>query len=107
MGEEPYEESNKEKREGSDSTDDQSNGSRHVLVSFLRPWARPADAEREYGVHLTDPPPAGCYDAIVLAVAHRQFRELGSKGIRAFGKPRCVLYDVKHVLPAGAVDGRL
>ena len=46
-------------------------------------------------------------DAIVVAVAHRQFRELGSKGIRTFGKPHCVLYDVKHILPARDVDGRL
>ena len=58
-------------------------------------------------VQLISQPQAGLYDAIVLAVAHRQFRELGSDGIRAFGKPHCVLYDVKHVLPAGDVDGRL
>jgi len=58
-------------------------------------------------VQLIDQPQAGVYDAIVLAVAHWQFRDLGSKGIRAFGKPHCVLYDVKHILPAGDVNGRL
>ncbi len=51
-------------------------------------------------VQLIDRRRRACYDAIVLAVAHRQFRELGAAGIRAFGKPHCVLYDVKHVLPA-------
>ena len=76
-------------------------------VDIHDPWANPAAAEREYGVQLIDQPQAGCYDAIVVAVAHRQFRELGSKGIRTFGKPHCVLYDVKHILPARDVDGRL
>jgi UDP-N-acetyl-D-galactosamine dehydrogenase len=42
-----------------------------------------------------------------VAVGHRQFAELGSGGIRAFGKPACVLYDVKYVLPSETVDGRL
>jgi UDP-N-acetyl-D-galactosamine dehydrogenase len=79
----------------------------NLNVDIHDPWANPAAAQREYGVRLIDRPQAGCYDAIVLAVAHRQFRELGSEGIRAFGKPHCVLYDVKHVLPARDVDGRL
>ena len=52
-------------------------------------------------------PAPGEYDAIVLAVAHDAFRDLGAARIRAFGKPRHVLFDVKHVLPASAVDGRL
>ena len=52
-------------------------------------------------------PAPGSYDAIVLAVAHDAFRELGAVRIRAFGKRRHVLFDVKHLLPASAVDGRL
>jgi len=79
----------------------------NVNVDIHDPWANPADAEREHGVKLVGQPQTGHYDAIVLAVAHRQFRDLGSEGIRAFGKPHCVLYDVKHVLPACDVDGRL
>ena len=47
------------------------------------------------------------YDAVVLAVAHRQFTDLGPDAIRAFGKPVCVVYDVKSVLPRSRVDGRL
>jgi UDP-N-acetyl-D-galactosamine dehydrogenase len=47
------------------------------------------------------------YDAIVVAVAHRQFRELGSRGIRRFCRKRHVLYDIKHVFAASEVDGRL
>jgi len=79
----------------------------NVNVDIHDPWADPAQAAREYGVTLVDRPPPGSYDAIVLAVAHRQFRDLGSAGIRAFGRPHCVLYDVKHLLPASEVDGRL
>ena len=50
---------------------------------------------------------SGQYDAIVLAVAHRQFAEMGMKNIRALGKPDHVLYDVKYLLPAGQADARL
>jgi len=79
----------------------------NVNVDVYDPWANRAAAEREYGLKLIERPQPGRYDAIVLAVAHRQFRELGAGGIRALGKPHCVVYDVKQVLPAGDVDGRL
>jgi len=79
----------------------------NVNVDVYDPWVAPAEAEHEYGVRPIAEPEQGVYDAIVLAVAHKQFRELGTKGIRAFGKENCVLYDVKHVLPASDVDGRL
>ena len=52
-------------------------------------------------------PTNGAYDAVLIAVAHDAFRDLGAARIRAFGKPRSVLFDVKHLLPADAVDGRL
>nr|WP_206171481.1 Vi polysaccharide biosynthesis UDP-N-acetylglucosamine C-6 dehydrogenase TviB [Thiorhodococcus mannitoliphagus] len=71
------------------------------------PWASPSEAEHEYGIRLIEQPTANHYDGIVLAVAHRQFVELGVDNIRAFGKPNAVLYDVKALLPRDAVDGRL
>ena len=52
-------------------------------------------------------PAPGVYDAVLVAVAHDAFRDLGTARIRAFGKPRSVVFDVKHLLPADAVDGRL
>jgi len=79
----------------------------NVNVDVYDPWVDPAEAEHEYGVRPIAEPEQGVYDAIVLAVAHHQFRKLGARGIRAFGKDNCVLYDVKHVLPASDVDGRL
>ena len=76
-------------------------------VDVFDPWANPAETQHEYGVALTDLPAQGAYDAIILAVAHQQFRALGAEGIRAFGKPEHVLYDLKYVLPVNSSDLRL
>lgn len=79
----------------------------YVVVDVHDPWVRPEDAAAEYGLALVSQLQAGTYDAIVLAAAHDQFRQMGVEGIRALGKESCVLYDVKNVLPADQVDGRL
>ena len=79
----------------------------NAIVDVYDPWVDPEEAAHEYNVTLIDKPEAGTYDAIVLTVAHQQFKDLGSDGIRAFGKSESILYDVKHVLPAEDVDGRL
>jgi UDP-N-acetyl-D-glucosamine/UDP-N-acetyl-D-galactosamine dehydrogenase len=79
----------------------------HATVDVFDPWADPDEARAECGVVPLAEPGAGVYDAVVLAVAHRQFAELGAAGIRALGKPGAVLYDVKGMLPIEDVDGRL
>lgn len=79
----------------------------NAIVDVYDPWVDSLEAEHEYGVKLVDEPDVGVYDAIVLTVAHQRFRDIGVDGIRDFGKPDCILYDVKHVLPADKVDGRL
>ena len=77
-------------------------------VDVYDPWVDVAEAEHEYGLRPIAQPATGSYDAIILAVGHEQFRALGGSGVRAFGKPGgSVVYDVKHVLPRDAVDGRL
>ena len=76
-------------------------------VDVHDPWVSAEAARHEYGLELVPEPATGKYDAIVLAVAHRQFVELGVERIRALGKPGCVLFDVKQVLPREAVDDRL
>ncbi|MBK8480824.1 MAG: Vi polysaccharide biosynthesis UDP-N-acetylglucosamine C-6 dehydrogenase TviB [Proteobacteria bacterium] len=76
-------------------------------VEVYDPWVEAEEARREYGLELIDELHEGRYDAIVVAVAHKQFLELGAARIRALGKARCVLFDVKSVLPASAVDARL
>ena len=76
-------------------------------VDVHDPWASSAEAEHEYGIALIDQPKAGTYDAIVVAVAHKEYLELGVHGIRRFGSPNTVIFDIKHVLPKEASDGRL
>ncbi len=76
-------------------------------VDVFDPWVDPAEAEHEYGITPVKAPEKGAYDAIILAVSHNQFVELGAEGIRALGKPQHVLYDLKYVLKADQADIRL
>jgi UDP-N-acetyl-D-galactosamine dehydrogenase len=76
-------------------------------VEIYDPWAGRAECRREYGITPVQALRAGRYDAAVVAVAHRQFRELGARGVRRLCRRKHVLYDIKHVFPAEAVDGRL
>jgi UDP-N-acetyl-D-galactosamine dehydrogenase len=78
-----------------------------IRVDTHDPWVDPKAALAEYGIECLAKPPAGSYDAIVLAVAHREFVALGPSGVRALGRPGAVVFDVKSALPAGAADGRL
>ena len=82
-------------------------GDYHACVDVYDPWVDPQEARHEYGIDPVAELKSGHYDAIILAVGHRQFREMGVEGIRAAGKPNAVLFDVKYLLPAGSVDGRL
>jgi UDP-N-acetyl-D-galactosamine dehydrogenase len=79
----------------------------HAQVDVHDPCVRAADARREYGIETVADPSPGHYDAIVLAVAHRQFLDLGVDAIRALGREDAVLFDVRHALPRKHVDGRL
>ena len=79
----------------------------HTTIDVYDPWVNAEEAKEEYGIDLVESPAAGDYDAIILAVGHNQFKTLGSKGIRAFGKENSVLFDVKYVLPKNEVDARL
>jgi UDP-N-acetyl-D-galactosamine dehydrogenase len=78
-------------------------------VDVHDPWADSAECKHEYGIRpVRDAMESrGAYDAIVLAVAHREFKEIGSAGIRKLGKKNHVMYDIKHVFRAGETDGRL
>jgi len=76
-------------------------------VDVFDPWVDAAEAREEYDIELTEDPAQGAYDVVVLAVAHDQFREMGEQGIKAYGKPESVFFDIKYLLPQGAADGRL
>jgi UDP-N-acetyl-D-galactosamine dehydrogenase len=79
----------------------------HAQVDVYDPWVDADEAAREYRVQPISEPAQGVYDAIILAVAHRQFRDWGAARIRALGKSGAVVFDVKALLEAEAVDGRL
>ncbi len=79
----------------------------HANVEVHDPWVDATEAEHEYELQLLPQLENGRYDAIILAVAHQQFIDMGVERIRALGKPGCVLFDVKQVLPREAVDDRL
>ncbi len=76
-------------------------------VDVYDPWADPDEANKEYGIGLIDEPKLGHYQAVVIAVAHDEFKQLGADRIREFGTANSVIYDVKHILPKDMVDGRL
>ena len=78
-----------------------------AAIDIWDPWIDAAEARQEYGLDLIAEPRAGAYDAIVLAVAHSQFMDLGADTIRGFGKAGAVLFDVKSVLPKAPGDLRL
>jgi len=78
-----------------------------VQVDVHDPWIDAGEAEAEYGIRPVDEPENGDYDAVVVAVAHEQFKALGADGIRAYGKPDSLVYDIKYVLPRDAADDRL
>jgi UDP-N-acetyl-D-glucosamine/UDP-N-acetyl-D-galactosamine dehydrogenase len=79
----------------------------HANVDVYDPWVDAEEARHEYGITPLEVIEVGRYDAVILAVAHRQFAEMGLEKIRAFGKPVSVLYDVKYLFRAEQVDGRL
>lgn len=77
-------------------------------VEIYDPWADIEAVADEYGISITNEiPDAGQYDAVVVAVAHKEFREMSPAEIHALGKPVHVVYDIKYVLPFEEVDGRL
>ncbi len=78
-----------------------------MTVDVHDPWVDPAEAQHEYGITPVTEPAPGSYHAVVLAVGHRQFAELGIEGLRRLGQPGAIVYDVKYLFPAAATDGRL
>jgi UDP-N-acetyl-D-galactosamine dehydrogenase len=78
-----------------------------IAVDVFDPLVNVEAAKREYGISPVVTIENNTYDAILIAVAHRQFKEMGAPAIRALGKSNHVLYDLKYVLKADEVDIRL
>ncbi|MEA3198556.1 MAG: UDP-N-acetyl-D-glucosamine/UDP-N-acetyl-D-galactosamine dehydrogenase [Gammaproteobacteria bacterium] len=76
-------------------------------VDVYDPWVDADGAYREYGIRSIKTPKAAAYDAIVLAVGHDEFKAMGARKIRQWGKKIHVLYDVKYLFSPEQADGRL
>ncbi|WP_182004418.1 Vi polysaccharide biosynthesis UDP-N-acetylglucosamine C-6 dehydrogenase TviB [Acinetobacter lactucae] len=76
-------------------------------VDVYDPWVDRKEAEHEYGITPVQSVEKNTYDAVILAVAHEQFKEMGTTAIRALGKNNHVLYDLKYVLSQAESDIRL
>ncbi|EPP4298232.1 Vi polysaccharide biosynthesis UDP-N-acetylglucosamine C-6 dehydrogenase TviB [Vibrio navarrensis] len=79
----------------------------NINVDIVDPWCSNAEAQHEYGLSLCEQPKTNHYDAIIMAVAHNEFRDMGAEAIRALGKNEHVLYDLKYILDKQNVDMRL
>lgn len=76
-------------------------------VDVCDPWVDKNEALSEYAIRIVNDLQDNHYDAIILAVSHREFVEMGAESIHRLGKKNHVLYDIKYVLKADEVDGRL
>ncbi len=76
-------------------------------VDVYDPWANTAETEHEYGVSLVSELKPGSYDAIILAVSHNEFIEMGVDSVHKLGRDNHVLFDIKHLFSPDDVDGRL
>lgn len=79
----------------------------NMNVDVYDSWASPEEVKHEYDIELIKDLENNSYDAIILAVDHRETKEMGESAIRILGKKIHVLYDVKHVLALGESDIRL
>ncbi|OAH99574.1 Vi polysaccharide biosynthesis protein VipA/TviB [Methylomonas methanica] len=78
-----------------------------VNVEVYDPWVNAEEAKHEYGITPVVKPVAGKYDAIILAVAHDQFKKMAISDIRALGTPQAIVYDLKYLFPTDQTDARL
>jgi UDP-N-acetyl-D-glucosamine/UDP-N-acetyl-D-galactosamine dehydrogenase len=76
-------------------------------VDIHDPWVNEEEAELEFGTPLVNEIRQGYYDAIIIAVAHDQFKAIGGGGVRAFGKQGALVYDLKYIFPKDESDLRL
>ena len=78
-----------------------------VTVDCFDPHADVKEVERLYGVSLIHKLEPNNYSGVVIAVGHKDFDSIGRAGIRSLSAPKCVIYDLKHILPLDHADMRL
>jgi UDP-N-acetyl-D-galactosamine dehydrogenase len=78
-----------------------------ATIRSITPWFKIEEAEQDYSITPIKRPMEGAYDAIILAVAHHEFKTTGGKTIREFGKDFSVIYGIKYVFSPNETDLRL
>jgi len=76
-------------------------------IDVFDPWVNCDEAQHEYGIKILNNPERAIYDAIILAIPHNEFIEMGIDNLRSFGKDHNIFFDVKSIFPLEQVDGRL
>lgn len=76
-------------------------------VDVYDPWVDKEEAKHKYDISPINTPKEGHYDAVILVVAHNEFKEMGVDQLRKLGRDNHILYDIKYILKANEVDGRL
>ncbi|WP_039850133.1 Vi polysaccharide biosynthesis UDP-N-acetylglucosamine C-6 dehydrogenase TviB [Grimontia indica] len=79
----------------------------NVNVDIADPWCSSSEAQHEYGLTLVEDIKKNHYDAIILAVGHAEFKEIGADMLHSYGKEKHVIYDLKYILDKQDVDIRL
>ena len=79
----------------------------NIYVDVYDPWVSKREAYDEYQLSLIDNIEENYYDAIILAVAHNQIKEIPIGQLRKYGKTNHVLFDLKYAFPANQTDIRL
>ena len=79
----------------------------HAHIDIYDPWADPVEAKNIYGYTLLEKPITAKYDAVIITVAHDEFKQMGSDGVQRLTKPNHVIFDVKYILPKNDVSARL
>jgi UDP-N-acetyl-D-galactosamine dehydrogenase len=79
----------------------------NCLVDIYDPWVSIEDAKSEYGIEPITELEKNNYDAIIIAVGHQEFKEMGIEKIRNLGKPKHIVFDLKYIFSHELTDLRL
>ena len=78
-----------------------------VIVDCFDPHADAKEVKKLYGVSLISKLEPSNYNGVVIAVSHKDFETIGREGILSLAAPKCVIYDLKHILPLDQAEIRL
>ena len=79
----------------------------NINMDIYDPWVSKDEAQHEYGVEVLTERPTAQYDAVIISVAHDEFKSMSVEEYRSLTKSNSVIYDLKYVLDAESSDIRL